>query len=196
MTVKMRRLLGTASLLSLLASPSIVLAQAGRAWVDPPQEAGAQPQAAAPAAQPPAASPVPSEPPKSPPPGQAEASPDKAAAPQSSQASKSPDDPQPQISSTPTRKKVTTKSRPSRKSVVERKARPSSREAASVRRSSGIQATQAENRRGPRFRSVQEGIDSGLQVMRLRTIEFPDGRRITILTRPEPGAMSELADPY
>jgi len=31
--------------------------------------------------------------------------------------------------------------------------------------------------------------------MSLRTIEFPDGRRITILTKPSPGAMSEMARP-
>jgi hypothetical protein len=31
----------------------------------------------------------------------------------------------------------------------------------------------------------------------MRTIQFPDGRRITILTRPEPGTLSGLADePY
>jgi hypothetical protein len=30
--------------------------------------------------------------------------------------------------------------------------------------------------------------------MTLRTIEFPDGRRVQILTRPRPEAMSELME--
>ncbi|NBJ13140.1 hypothetical protein [Microvirga arsenatis] len=36
-----------------------------------------------------------------------------------------------------------------------------------------------------RYGSAQEGVDAGLQVMRLRTIQLPDGRRIDILTRPD-----------
>jgi hypothetical protein len=46
--------------------------------------------------------------------------------------------------------------------------------------------------RSARAARVREGLNSGLQVMTLRTIEFPDGRRVQILTRPEPETMSEL----
>ncbi|WP_445503626.1 hypothetical protein [Microvirga sp. G4-2] len=48
--------------------------------------------------------------------------------------------------------------------------------------------------RSTRAARVREGLNSGLEVMTLRTIEFPDGRRIQILTKPRPGAMSELLD--
>jgi hypothetical protein len=40
------------------------------------------------------------------------------------------------------------------------------------------------SRAAPREAAVAE--TSGLQVMRLRTIEFPDGRRVEILTAVEP----------
>ncbi|WP_205789873.1 hypothetical protein [Microvirga makkahensis] len=46
--------------------------------------------------------------------------------------------------------------------------------------------------RSARAERVREGIDAGLEVMTLRTIELPDGRRIQILTRPRPETMSEL----
>lgn len=51
-------------------------------------------------------------------------------------------------------------------------------------------------RRGPavRLRGMRTAFPPGLQVMRLRTIEFPDGRRIRILTRPDPGALRALLD--
>jgi hypothetical protein len=38
------------------------------------------------------------------------------------------------------------------------------------------------------FGSVQEAVDAGYVVMNLRTIEYPDGRRVQILTRPDPRA--------
>jgi hypothetical protein len=51
--------------------------------------------------------------------------------------------------------------------------------------------------RNRRYQTIQEGLDAGLEVMRLQTIELPDGRRIRVLTRPDPATMSELlAPPY
>jgi hypothetical protein len=44
--------------------------------------------------------------------------------------------------------------------------------------------------------SIREGGGSDLQLMRLRTIELPDGRRIEILTRPDQDIASELPDGY
>lgn len=52
-------------------------------------------------------------------------------------------------------------------------------------------------RRGSRAEQIRNGVNSGLEVMTLRTIEFPDGRRVQILTRPRPGTVSEImASPY
>ncbi|HZH53058.1 MAG TPA: hypothetical protein VEZ16_14395 [Microvirga sp.] len=41
---------------------------------------------------------------------------------------------------------------------------------------------------------VRDAVNSGLEVMSLRTIEFPDGRRIEVLVRPSPSALSRLMD--
>ena len=46
--------------------------------------------------------------------------------------------------------------------------------------------------RGARARALAEGLDSGLEVMNLQTLEGPDGRRITVLTRPTPRTMEDL----
>ena len=63
--------------------------------------------------------------------------------------------------------------------------------------------SQAESRRAferrarvTRYGSMQEGLDAGLQVMRLRTIQLPDGRRIDVLTRPDQDIASGLPDGY
>ncbi|MBA1158565.1 hypothetical protein [Microvirga mediterraneensis] len=101
------------------------------------------------------------------------------------------------------------------KSVVERKARAVSQQASSSsrnqrqttqvvrRRTGGTEVSQAEPRnaierrvRAVRYGSVQEGLDAGLQVMRLRTIQLPDGRRIEVLTRPDQDIASGLPDGY
>ena len=73
-----------------------------------------------------------------------------------------------------------------RKSVAEKKVRKPTREASVSPRASQQRSTREER--------VRRGIDSGLELMTLRTIEYPDGRRIQILTRPDPGAMSELLE--
>jgi len=101
------------------------------------------------------------------------------------------------------------------KSVVERKTRSVSQQASSPtrnqrqatqvprRRASGTEMSQAEPRsaierraRVVRYGSIQEGLDAGLQIMRLRTIQLPDGRRIEVLTRPDQDIASGLPDGY
>ncbi len=216
MTSELKRLLRTASLLSLLMGASAAIAQAERPWVDPPSEAGAQPQTAVPSqGQPAQGQPAPPatsdlSKPVSPSSDQASSDADKAPASQTGQTDKSTDTAQsPSVAPQP---KPTVKKQTPRRSVVERKTRAPSREASSgrnvrqrasaVRRgpvgsTGSIEASQTRNRRTTRFETVQEGVDSGLELMRMRTIQFPDGRRITILTRPEPGTLSGLADePY
>lgn len=213
MTSELKRLLRTASLLSLLMGASAAIAQAERPWVDPPSEAGAQPQTAVPfqgQPAPPATSDLSK--PVSPSSDQASSDADKAPASQTGQTDKSTDTAQSQSPSVAPQPKPTVKKQTPRRSVVERKTRAPSREASSgrnvrqrasaVRRgpvgsTGSIEASQTRNRRTTRFETVQEGVDSGLELMRMRTIQFPDGRRITILTRPEPGTLSGLADePY
>jgi hypothetical protein len=44
-----------------------------------------------------------------------------------------------------------------------------------------------------REEQIRAGVNSGLEIMTLRTIEFPDGRRMQILTHPRPGTVSGLA---
>jgi hypothetical protein len=106
-----------------------------------------------------------------------------------------------------------TKSRPSKKAVAEQGTRSSSRRAAASSRelrrsgavgsrheaalSPGIASYRREGgtrggSRSTRVGRIQGGGNSGLEVMNLRTIEFPDGRRINILTRPDRNTISEL----
>lgn len=73
-----------------------------------------------------------------------------------------------------------------RKAVAERRVRRPTREASVSPRSNQPPMTREER--------VRRGIDSGLELMTLRTIEYPDGRRVQILTRPDPSAMSELLE--
>jgi hypothetical protein len=102
------------------------------------------------------------------------------------------------------------------KTATERKVRPAARQARSVtrsqkreqlatrRRKPGSEISEARPPRNgierrarvTRYGSVQEGIDAGLEVMRLQTIQLPDGRRIEVLTRPNQNIAGELPDGY
>lgn len=73
-----------------------------------------------------------------------------------------------------------------KKVVAERKVRRPTREARA--------STRANQPRMTREERMRRGIDSGLELMTLRTIEYPDGRRVQILTRPDQSAMSELLE--
>jgi len=198
------------TLFTLLVSTSAVFAQSGRPWVDPPTQDGAQPQTSVPAATPDTAltSAVESKP--------VSAAPSQAPGADNEQAGKSSESLQPQGPSSASPVNSAIKNQASQKSVAERMGRLPSRKAAASSKTSSrnglvaskrglstsgsIAVTRREGRiaaapRSTRLGRVQSGPGSRLEVMSLRTIEFPDGRRITILTKPSPGAMSEMARP-
>jgi type IV secretory pathway VirB10-like protein len=185
------RWLVTASLVGILGSPLAALAQAGRPWVDPPSEAEAKAQApmSAPSALPPPPTHVAGPSPVAPPvPSPAEA---KASA-----------ETQPPDAASP--RKTANDHQTKQKAATARKTRASSQQANASARSQRREgqvawrrATAIERRaRITRYGSVQEGLDAGLQVMRLRTIQLPDGRRIDVLTRPDQDIASGLPDGY
>jgi hypothetical protein len=208
------RWLLTASLISVLSATAPVLAQAGRPWVDPPPENGATPSsppaptpaASAPATPPPqAAAPAPA--PSAPQPSSASA-PSEAPKEKEAVASRSPAEVSP--------RKEGAGEQVEQKTVTERKVRRSPQQARSAtrpqkreeqtvrRREPGLDVSQVRPPRNgierrariTRYGSVQEGVDAGLEVMRLRTIQLPDGRRIEVLTRPNQDIASQLPDGY
>ena len=170
--------------LGLAAAASPGNAQPARPWVDPPPEAGAS---------------TPSPPPA---PAVPEA---KAAAPQPDPAStaataegKEPMERRSTGALSAAEQKPAAKTLPQR-AVTERRDRKPSREVTAARSERQRQMNQRrdlaeQTSRSARAARVREGVNAGLEVMTLRTIEFPDGRRVQILTRPQPGAMSELLD--
>ncbi len=203
------RWLLTASLISVLSATAPVLAQAGRPWVDPPPENGTTPASPpAPAASAPAVQP-----------SQAAAS---APAPQPTSASASSETPKEReaVASRPpaevSPRKEGTGEQVEQKTVTERKVRPPAQQTRSTtrpqkreeqtarRRQPGVEVSQARSPRNgierrariTRYGSAQEGVDAGLEVMRLRTIQLPDGRRIEVLTRPNQDIASQLPDGY
>lgn len=196
------RWLVTASLVGLLGSPSATLAQAGRPWVDPPSDSEAKTQlpAQAPAslpAPPPAQAVVPNSLPPVPSPTGAK---DSAASPPAAEASS-----RKTAADRPTKQKASAERKVRARSLqASSSARSQRREAQVVRRrATGAQISQTEPRsaierraRVTRYGSIRERTDSGLQVMRLRTIQLPDGRRIDILTRPDQDIASGLQDGY
>ena len=201
------RWLVTATLLGALASSPASFAQEERPWVDPPPETGPQAPAAPPAA------------PSIPAPAQAAAPNPTPAAPQ--QASTAPpvrtveekkdvEAPSPTLS-----RKPASDDRVRQKTAAEGKVRSSpprqasspvrkrNEEQAARRREPRTEVSRAEPRsslerraRITRNGSIREEGGSDLQLMRLRTIELPDGRRIDILTRPDQDIASELPDGY
>jgi outer membrane biosynthesis protein TonB len=199
-----------ASLLGVLSAQAPVFAQAERPWVDPPAENAATPPAApAPAAPPPQAAtpaPAPPEPPSAPPSAQAASDKPAVEKPSSSETS-----PRKEAASEPARKEQA-----KRKSTASRKvdtAPQKTRKAARTLKREGQTARRREpnsevsevrpprngierRARITRYGSIQEGVDAGLEVMRLRTIQLPDGRRIDILTRPDQDLASEMPDGY
>lgn len=201
------RWLSTPLLIGILSAATSVLAQTERPWIDPPSEIGtasSPPATPAPAAQPPqAAAPEPSTPQQ----------PSASAPPQVTRDKEAVASPSPVEASAP---KEASDERVKQKTVTERKVRRSPQQArnptrlqrreeqAARRREPGVEVSQARPPRSGierrarvmRYGSVQEGIDAGLQVMRLRTIQLPDGRRIEILTRPDHDIAGELPDEY
>jgi hypothetical protein len=203
------RWLLTASLIGVLSATAPVLAQAGRPWVDPPPESGtapSSPPAPAPAAPAPqAAAPAPAL--STPQPSSASA-PSEASKEKEAVASRTPAEVSP--------RKEAAGEQVEQKAVTERKVRRSPQQARNAtrpqkreeqtarRREPGLEVSQARPPRNgierrariTRYGSAQEGVDAGLEVMRLRTIQLPDGRRIEILTRPNQDIASQLPDGY
>lgn len=164
MNMKFHWLTGAALVTCIMAVSSPGLAQAARPWVDPPSEN---------ATSQPSVTETRSTPPVAP------SAPPVAAAP-----TKEPAAVEVKRTAEPLEKPAV-KPAP-KKAVAEKKVRRPTREA-SVSPRASKQRTTREDR-------VKRGIDSGLELMTLRTIEYPDGRRVQILTRPDPGAMSELLE--
>lgn len=196
MTRMPARLVTTVSLLGLLgiASP---LAQAGRPWVDPPADGGAAGQPASPSG--------------APAPAAGQPSGATAPAPRNDASSGVTEFGAASPSLRPARKPATSRSSP----AVAQKRKASSPPAREARSRTPRRAGAAlAERRAPatgsafagrgsevagssRAQRVQEGLASGLELMTLRTIQLPDGRRVRVLTRPDPDAVSELlADHY
>lgn len=173
--------------LGFAAAASSGSAQPARPWVDPPPEAGASapssvPAPAAPEAK--AAAPQSSAPPAS-----------TAAVTDIDEKTKEPAQQRSEETSSAGERKPVT-----RRSATERRDRKPSREVTTAKSERQRQVNQRrdmaeQTMRSTRAARVREGLNSGLEVMTLRTIEFPDGRRVQILTKPRPGAMSELLGP-
>ncbi len=191
-----------ASLLGVLGTSIPVLAQAERTWVDPPADGSTKSQGPAPAAQPQdsAAAPAPAQ---------------LSSSPTSTQASKDKESIEAQAPAVPLPRKEASEQVKER-AATDGKVRQTSQQARNAPRSQK-RNEQAVRRRAPRvevsqarpprnglerrarmtrYGSVQEGVDAGLEVMRLRTIELPDGRRIDVLTRPNQDITSQLPDGY
>jgi hypothetical protein len=182
MATKFHWLAGVVLVAGGLAASSPSIAQATRPWVDPPAENGMPSSGSSPSS-----SPAP-----------AEVKPATSALPPAAAKVEEADKPDMQQASE-TVDKPAAKPAP-KKTVAERKARKPAVEADGSARSSKKRAVASSNgssrqaARLTREERVRRGLDSGLELMTLRTIEYPDGRRVQILTRPSPGAMSEMLE--
>jgi hypothetical protein len=183
MVMKFHYLTSAALIAGALVTSSPSTAQETRPWVDPPSENGSSPSASGPSSNP---SPVETKP----------AAP--VAPPATATIDPGTDKPSAQQAAETVEKPAAKPA--SKKAVFERKTRKPTSEANASNRTSR-KRTAASNS-GPSRQStrlsreerVRRGLDSGLELMTLRTIEYPDGRRVQILTRPSPGVMSELLE--
>lgn len=196
------RWLLTASLTGVLVSSVPALSQSDRPWVDPPPVSATTGQPSAPTP-----SPLPAAPPPRaavPPPATVEAPPPAATASRDAAAA---DKASPETPDTKTRtkqaagkeRKVISRSQQTRAASRDRKqaGQTARRRSAGPAVSRAVPSTTIDRRvRVSRNGSLQRGQRSGLQVMRLRTIELPDGRRIDILTRPNQDIASGLPDGF
>jgi hypothetical protein len=206
MTGPMKHVAGAISLLALLAGASTSFAQTGRPWVDPPSEAGGTPP---PAAQTPAPSPSTPAPVATP---NATSRQERTVVPEASETrrenarAREPEATRERAaradSSSPRKAAETSRSRRSsvRAAAARTKATTTGpRRAMASNRSKAspdARLRQAERfpQRSVRSARVRDAVNSGLEVMSLRTIELPDGRRIDVLVRPSPRALSRLMD--
>jgi hypothetical protein len=146
-----------------VAGPSVASAQGNRPWVDPPTTGGI-PKAEAPAPATPEAAQRPA--------------------------------PAPAVASKPAASaEAEEPSRPAKKRLA--RAKPKTIATQRVDRKRTVETRSSTNRRAVaderRYdRMIRDGGGEPLEVMNLRTIEFPDGRRIQVLTRPDPETLSEV----
>jgi hypothetical protein len=208
MTGRMPKMLGPASLvIGLLASVASTQAQPSRQWIDPPAEAaspsqgtsqpghGAAAKEAASQSQrslPQATSTIP------PAPGQTQSRVGGAPSPTA----------QKSTSGTVQTQRKAPAARTSNASVTSKsKAQQAARTATRRQEATvtgSLAPSQSERRRWAErrgrsrpYETVQDAVDMGLKVMNLRTIELPDGRRISVLVEPDPEMMQGLLDrPY
>lgn len=186
--------LAATSLLSLLAVGSTALAQTERLWIDPPADLGAPASSPRPdKANPPAPPDTLRSNPSEMPPQQIE---DAAAKPPEA----GPREPE-QGAAANTESSVEKSGATSESVTISRKTRQQAASASRRKKQATIRATtrHAQTRRvnGQRFRTVQDAVNSGLVVMNLRTIELPDGRRVTVLVRPDPRTLADVMQrPY
>ncbi len=164
MTMKFHWVTGAALAACIMATSSPSLSQSARPWVDPPSDNSAPHPSVS---EPRLVAPAP---PSTPP--------------DTTGSLQEPSANDPKQTAEPIQKPAA-KPVPKR-AVAEKKVRRPAREANVSHRASQQRMTREER--------VRRGIDSGLELMTLRTIEYPDGRRVQILTRPDPGAMSELLE--
>ncbi|MBM6596312.1 hypothetical protein [Microvirga pudoricolor] len=195
MTDHTKRLMGLAAALILSTGPAF--AQNARPWVDPPSEGAPAPKPApadetvsypkvhpsenasstpttAPLEEVPQTAPVPTP------------------VPTASTEAKSP-----AVAADAKSEARTRTAQPAPKAAQARK--PARRDTAAAQRGrmSQTQRRMAQGTSPRRFRNVREAVDAGYEVMNLRTIQLPDGRRIRVLTRPDPRTMTEvLMTPY
>ena len=191
----------TATLLGTLANPLAAYAQTGRPWVDPPPEAaGAAPAApASPQASPSAHPAQPTHRDSSSAVQTATEKERRETQPASGEAGRSVAADEQTEPKTTVGSKVRNRTQQARTS-----SRTPKREDQTARRAgAGSQMSQAQARnaldrrsRGVRYGSIQEGLDAGLEVMRMRTFQLPDGRRITVLTRPDQEPTPQFPDGY
>jgi hypothetical protein len=199
------RWLVTVSLAGFLVTPVVAHAQSGRPWVDPPAESDATPLR-------PTATPAPVALPAKP--AETVTSPAQQASKPTLQSDTVNADAELQRPSDASRRNAAMGDDVKPKPSIERKTRASQQASSSARsqkrdaqverrREARTRMSQAEARnaferraRFTRYGSVQEGLDAGLQVMRLRTIQLPDGRRITVLTRPDQDIALGMPDGY
>jgi hypothetical protein len=192
MAGELRRALGATSLLALLVAGSAALAQTERPWVDPPSET--EPTRLAPSSQAPSPAQVAVPTAPSTPLDPEKTAPAKLAAPQEGTSriqAQTAVRQRASMAKTPPQRKVASERRTRDVSSKAIAARPKLAEKAVTDDRAGMSRTNRQRLAG------QAPVASRLEVMTLRTIEFPDGRRMNVLVRPNAEVARDLLDdPY
>jgi hypothetical protein len=193
MLKRSNRVLGLAWTLGVLSSAPMALAQADRPWVDPPPDWDSRAAAdeavtrsLAPPREPAATGAIPDETAAKP------ASPARAHAVTRSEAIRNQEASLPESRTAPERNQRGASAKDvARKTVAERR----STQAAGDQRAKALASKRQTFARGSgRERNPDGGavLANGLEIMNLRTIELPDGRRIRILTKPDPETVRRI----